>query len=568
MPKRVVIIGAVALGPKVASRLRRLDPDAEITVIDKDDLISYGGCGIPYYVGGDINELEDLYSTASHARRDAEFFRTCKGITILTRVEARAIDRKGKSVKIRHMQDGREELLSYDKLVIATGSTPVRPPFPGADLPRVQIVSNLHNAESVKNLLKQGKVGRAVIVGAGAIGIELAEAMTDLWGVETTLVEMSDQVLPMALGKTIGRIVKRQLEEHGVQVLLSERVIRISEDPDKGNLRVETYSGILPCDLVVLSTGTRPNSMMAAEAGVAVGKSGGIMVDSRLRTSDPDIYAGGDCIELRHLISGENVIMPLGSLANRQGRVIAANINGDNNLFTGTVGTFAMKVFDLGVSKAGLTFRQAGEAGFDPVFAVISQPDHAHFYPSSQLMYMTLIADRQSRKILGIEAAGRNGAAVKARIDSVAVMLRHGVDVDEICCLETGYAPPFSSAMDVANNAGNTLDNILTGRNRPIGAAEFIVKFRSGEIQVLDVREAPTAAPFVEKYKEKWLNIPLSELRVRFTEIPPEKSFCIICDTGPRSYEAQVILDAKGITDTLNVQGGYAMILAIDLALL
>ncbi len=568
MPKRVVIIGAVALGPKVACRLRRLDPDAEITVIDRDDLISYGGCGIPYYVGGDVNELEDLYSTASHARRDSEFFRTSKGITILTRVEAMAIDRKGKSIKVRHLQDGREELLSFDKLVIATGSTPVRPPFPGADLPRVQIVSNLHDAETVKNLLKQGKVGRAVVIGAGAIGIELAEAMTDLWGVETTLIEMADQILPMALGKTIGRIVKRQLEEHGVKVLLSERVIRIGKDPDNGSLRVETYSGILSCDLVVLSTGIRPNSMIAAEAGIAVGKSGGILVDSRLRTSDPDIYAGGDCIELRHLISGENVIMPLGSLANRQGRIIAANINGGNSLFTGTVGTFALKVFDLGVSKAGMTFRQAGEAGFDPVFAAVSQPDHAHFYPSSQMMYMTLIADRQSRKILGIEAAGKNGAAVKARIDAVAVMLRHGIDVDEICSLETGYAPPFSSAMDVVNNAGNTLDNILAGKNRPIGTAEFIEKFQHGEIRVLDIRETPTAAPFVEKYKERWLNIPLSELRARFAEIPTDKPCCIICDTGPRSYEAQVILDAKGITDTLNVQGGYAMILATDPGLL
>jgi NADPH-dependent 2,4-dienoyl-CoA reductase/sulfur reductase-like enzyme/rhodanese-related sulfurtransferase len=568
MPKKIVIIGAVALGPKVACRLRRLDPEAEITMVDRDDLISYGGCGIPYYVGGDVNELEELYSTAAHAVRDAEFFRATKGITILTRVEAMTIDRKAKTVKIRHLQDGSEESLPYDKLVIATGSTPVRPPIPGADLNRVRIVSNLHDAEAIKNLLKQGKVGRAVIVGAGAIGVELAEAMTDLWGVETTLIEMADQVLPMALGKTIGRIVKRQLEEHGVQVLLSERVIRIGEDPDKGNLLVETYTGTLPCDLVVLSTGIRPNSTIAVEAGLAVGRSGGILVDSRLRTSDPHIYAGGDCIEIRHLVSGDNMIMPLGSLANRQGRVIATNINGGSSFFHGTVGTFTLKVFDLGVSKAGLTFRQAGDAGFDPVFAVVSQPDHAHFYPSAQMMYMTLIADRPSRKILGIEAAGKNGAAVKARVDAVAVMLRHGIDIDEVCTLETSYAPPFASAMDVVNNAGNVLDNILAGRNRPIGAAEFIEKFRAGDIRVLDIREAPTAAPFVQKYKERWLSIPLSELRARFSEIPPETSFCILCDTAPRSYEAQVILDAKGITDTLNIQGGYAIILATDPTLL
>ena len=568
MPKRVVIIGAVALGPKVACRLRRLDPDVEITVIDKDDLISYGGCGIPYYVGGDVNELEDLYSTASHAHRDTEFFRTSKGITILTRVEAIAIDRKTKAVKVRHLQDGREELIGYDKLVIATGSTPVRPPFPGADLPMVKIVSNLHDAEAIKNLLKQGKVGRAVIIGAGAIGIELAEAMTDLWGVATTLIEMADQVLPMALGKTITRIVRRELEEKGVRLLLSERVIRIGEDPDNGSLLVETYSGTFPCDLVVLSTGIRPNSALAVEAGLAVGRLGGILVDNRLRTSDPDIYTGGDCIEQRHLVSGENVIMPLGSLANRHGRIIGDNIHGRSNLFTGTVGTFAMKVFDLGVCKAGLTFRQAIEAGFDPVFAVVSQPDHAHFYPSAQFIYMTLIADRRTRRILGIEAGGKNGPAVKARVDAVAVLLRHGVDVDEICSLETGYAPPFSSAMDVINNAGNVLDNILAGKNRPIGAAEFIERFRADEIRTLDVREAPTAAPFVEKYQERWLNIPLSELRERYREMLPDQLYCILCDTAPRSYEAQVILDAKGITNTLNVQGGYAMILATDPTLL
>ncbi len=568
MARKVVIIGAVALGPKVACRLRRLDPEIEITVIDKDDLISYGGCGIPYYVGGDVGEIEDLCSTASHAVRNKEFFRSCKGITVLTRTEAIAIDRKVKTVRVRYLEDMREEDLPYDKLVIATGSSPLRPPIPGADLPRVQVVSNLHHAEAVKDLLKKGKIGRAVIIGAGAIGIELAEAMTDLWGVETTVIEMAEQVLPMALGKTISRVVKRQLEEHGVKLLLSERVIRIGEDPDNGSLLVETYAGTFPCDLVVLSTGVRPSSTLAAEAGLTVGRLGGIIVDNRLCTSDPDIHAGGDCIELRHLVSGQNVIMPLGSLANRQGRIIADNIHGRAGLFTGTVGTFALKVFDLGVSKAGMTFRQAIAAGFDPVFAVVSQPDHAHFYPSPQFIYMTLIADRRTRKILGIEAAGKNGTAVKARVDAVAVLLRHGVDIDEICSLETGYAPPFSSAMDVINNAGNVLDNILAGKNRPIGAAEFIDRFRQDEIRTLDVREAPTAAPFVEKYGDRWLNIPLDELRQRYREIPTDRTFCLLCDTAPRSYEAQVFLESKGVTDTLNLQGGYAMILATDPTLL
>lgn len=563
-PMKVVIVGAVALGPKVACRLRRLDPDVEITVVDKDDLISYGGCGIPYYVGGDVNELEDLCSTAAHAVRDIEFFKTCKGITVMTETEAVSIDRKAKKVLVRHLNDLREEELPYDELVLATGSSPIRPPIPGADLPGVQVVSNLHHAEIVKNLLKQGKVSKAVVIGAGAIGIELAEAMTDLWGVETTLIEMAEQVLPVAIGKTMGKIVRRELEEKGVKLLLSERVIRIGEDPDTRSLLVEAYSGTFSCDLVVLSTGIKANSALALEAGLAVGRLGGIIVDNRLRTSDPEIYAGGDCVELRHLISGENVIMPLGSLANRQGRVIADNIHGRANLFSGTVGTFALKVFDLGVSKAGMTFRQAIAAGFDPVFAVISQPDHAHFYPSPHFIYMTLIADRRTRKILGIEAAGKNGQAVKARVDAVAVMLKHGVDVDEICTFETSYAPPFSSAMDIINNAGNILDNILSGKNRPIGATEFIEKFLAEETRVLDVREQPTAAPMVEKYGDRWLNIPLAELRQRYEELPSDQAFCIICDTAPRSYEAQVFLDSKGKTETFNVQGGYAMILATD----
>jgi len=412
--------------------------------------------------------------------------------------------------------------------------------------------------------MTQGKIGRAVVIGAGAIGLEISEALTDLWGIETTLIEMEDQVLPTLLGKCIARAIATKLRKSGVNLLLEERVMQITKTEDYETLEVHTTSGVLPTDVVILAAGVRPNTDLAGRAGIALGRSGGVLVDRRLRTNDPDIYAGGDCIELRNLVSGENTLMALGSLANRQGRVIATNLSGGSSHFTGTVGTFCVKVFELGVCKAGLTYRQAKETGFDPIYSAVAQPDHAHFYPNAEFIYVSLVADRKTRKILGIEAAGKHGDGVKARVDTVAVTLKNGVDVDEICSLETGYAPPFASAMDVINNAGNSLDNILGGMNRPIDAADFLVEFSRQSRRVLDIRGKREAQSFVDKFGSRWINVPQNELRARYLEVPSDEPLYIICDTGARSYEAQVFLTTKGITDTLHVQGGYAMIKVTD----
>jgi len=562
MAKHIIIVGAVALGPKVACRLRRLDPDLKITVIDKDDLISYGGCGIPYYIGGDIADIEALCSTTSHAIRDPEFFKACKGIKIMPRVEAISIGRKDKTLTIRHLADGKEETLTYDKLVIATGATPVKPPIPGADLPRVFTVSNLHNAKEIKSIITKGQTGKAVVIGAGAIGIEMAEALTDMWGIETTLIEMADQVLPAALGKSISAMVETQLEQNDVRVMCSHRVNRINGDKETGVTSVETDNGTLECDLVVMSAGVRPNTRFAAEAGLAVGGSKALIVDRNMRTTDPDIYAGGDCVELRNLVSGENMTMPLGSLANRQGRIIANNIHGRASKLKGTVGTFCIKVFNTGVATAGLNIAQAESAGFDPVQAIVAQFDRAHFYPDSKFMFIQLIADRKTRKILGIEAIGEQADAVKARVDAVAPLLQFGLDVDDVCVLETGYAPPFASAMDIINNAGNVLDNILENKNTPVDVIDFIKIFQKGEIKVLDLRESSEAAAFIKKYNKRWLNIPQSELRSRLSELPKDETLYLICGTGARSYEAQVVLNQNGFTRIKNIQGGYATMAA------
>lgn len=559
-----MIVGAVALGPKVGCRLRRLDSEALITLIDRDNLISYGGCGIPYYVGGDINDLEDLYSTTAHVIRDKDFFSDCKGVIIRTEMEVVAIDRSDRRLRVRDLRTGEDGEIPYDTLVLATGANPARIPVPGADLPGVFTVSNLHQAERIKDMMKAGKVGRAVVVGAGAIGVELAEAFTDLWGVETTLIEKELKLLPMLLGKNISRIVTRQLQSHGVRVLLNEQVKRIDQDPETQKLLVATGGETISCDLVVLATGVRPCSELASAAGLSIGSQGGILVDNRLRTSDPNIYAGGDCAEYTHLVSGEKTIMPLGSLANRQGRIIATNIAGGSSHFRGVVGTFCMKVFDLGVATAGLSQQKARQAGYDPVAAVVAQADHAHFYPDFELIYMTLVADRRSRKVLGIQATGKNGNAVKARVDAVAVLLEHEVGVDDICSLETGYAPPFSSAMDVVNNVANVLDNILSGMNRPVDVLDFLALFSEKKTRVLDIRGEREAMAGKEKYGRRWLHIPQAHLRARIVEIPRDEQLAILCDTGPRAYEAQVLLDSFGLTNTRIVQGGYAMIKVID----
>jgi NADPH-dependent 2,4-dienoyl-CoA reductase/sulfur reductase-like enzyme/rhodanese-related sulfurtransferase len=563
MPERIIIIGAVALGPKVACRLKRLNPEAEITLIDKDTLISYGGCGIPYYIGGDIADLEGLYSTFAHAIRDKEFFRTDKGVTALTGVEALSINRKEKKLLVRHLNDKREEELEYDKLVIATGATPVKPPFPGVDLSGVHVISNLHQAQAIKTTIADGKVGNAVVIGAGAIGIEMAEALTDLWGVETTLIEMADHVLPAALGKNISAVVEKELKENDVNVLVSQRVVRINGDKENRVTSVETTETTVSCDMVVLAAGVRPNSEIAKDAGLAIGRYGGILVDPCMQTTDPDIYAGGDCVEVQNIVNGQSMLMPLGSLANRQGRIIATNINGGCENFKGAVGSFCLKIFDMGVAKAGLTFQQAVESGFDPEYCVVAQSDRAHFYPDSNFMYMELIADRNSKKILGVEAAGPQGDAVKARVDAVAPLFQYGAAISDICSLEVAYAPPYASAMDIINNAGNCLDNTIKGSHVTVDVQDFLEEFRQEKTRVLDIRSKIQAEPFVKKYGERWINIPQDEFRARVHEVPTDEPLCLLCGSGPRSYEIQVILAAHGITNTRNIQGGYAMILAV-----
>ncbi len=560
--KRVVIIGAVALGPKAACRLKRLDPGAEVLMIDQDRYISYGGCGIPYFISGDVSDIRELMSTSFHMERTPRFFEDAKGVRVKVRTRATAIDRRKKMVRVRDLDSGVEDEIAYDKLVIATGSRPNRLPIPGIDLPGVVSISDLHSAVAVKESIAGGTVDRAAIIGAGAIGCEMAEALSDLWGIETAVIETEDEVLPGILDRSLARLVRTHMEEKGVRLHLGRKVSQIRR-AEGGGLELDTGDDRLRADLVITAVGVRPNSELAREAGLLVSPRGGIVVNRRLETSDPDIYAGGDCIEVMHLVTGKPVHFPQGSLANRQGRVIGTNLAGGAAQFEGTVGSFSIKIFDLAVASAGITPQAALKAGFDAQPALVVQADRAHFYPTQDLVFLQLTVDRKTRRVLGAQAVGKNGDAVVGRINAIAAILAFKATVEDLSNLEIAYSPPFASALDVVNAAGNTAENILDGLNRTMEPAEFEERFLRGQEKdsvCLDVRGPANAAPFVKRFGKRWINIPQETLKNRLAELPEDCELLVVCNSGARSYEALRQLGEAGVTRAVNVQGGVAVL--------
>jgi NADPH-dependent 2,4-dienoyl-CoA reductase/sulfur reductase-like enzyme/rhodanese-related sulfurtransferase len=561
-PKRVVIIGAVALGPKVACRLKRLRPDCQVTMMDQGEYISYGGCGIPYYISGDLSDIKELMSTSFHMLRTPEFFEDAKDVRVRTRTRALAINRERRQVRVLDLLTQREEDLPYDKLVLATGSRPRPLPVPGADLPGVMHVANLGAAMAVRDRIAKGEVDHAVIIGAGAIGCEMAEALSDLWGLDTALVEITPQVLPGILEPGLARMVAKHLRDKGITLHLQETVKEIR--PHAGNnhaLEVVTGQKILPADLVITAVGAVPNTELARQAGLLVSPSGGIVVNRRLQTSDPDIYAGGDCIDNHHLLTGKPVYFPSGSLANRQGRVIGTNLAGGAATFNGIVGSFTLKTFDLAVAGTGLNLTMARREGFDAVEALVIQADRAHFYPTQDLMYLSLVVDKKTRRLLGAHGISHNGDALVGRINSIAALLPFKADLQDLSNLEVAYAPPFAAALDIVNAVANTLENILEGYNRPIEVADFEQCFltdKAADAICLDVRGAANAAPYVDLFGERWLNIPQETLSRRFADIPKDKRLLVVCNSGVRSYEALRQLDTAGLTNAVNLQGGIA----------
>ncbi len=559
--EKIVIIGGVAAGPKAACRVKRLLQNAQVTIIDEDSLISYGGCGIPYYVSGDVSDESELRSTSFHMVRNESFFKDAKGVEALTRTRALAIDRKNKVVQVVHVETGAKQNIAYDKLMLATGSRPFILPIPGVELDGVFTVSNLHKAIEIKKRIAAGQVARAVVIGGGAIGIEMAEALTDLWGVETTLVEFMDQLLPRIVDFPMAAMLAHHLREKGVAVHLGEGAAEILGVEGKVT-GVRTSGRTIEADMVIMAAGVRPRSELARDAGLQLSHMGAIMVNERMQTSDPFIYAAGDCIEVRHLVSGKKFYAPLGSLANKEGRVAGDNMAGIPSVFKGAVGSFIMKAFDVCIGATGLSLDVALAEGYDADVALTAPADRAHFFPTVDNVVFQMVFDRRTRRVLGLQGFGPMGDGISARIDAAAALVGIGANIDDFGTLEMAYAPPFSAAIDSINAAAYVADNICDGRLRKISVSSFLRWMEDFAVQpdwvALDVRHPQEVGPFVEKFGEdRWLGIPYNEVRARYRELPADKTMIVLCDAGTRSFEVQSFLESVGMGKSLVLSGGF-----------
>jgi len=548
---KVVIVGGVAAGPKVAARIVRLMADAEVTIIEKGEFLSYAGCGLPYYVSGVVKEQAELMSTPVGVVRDPVFFQKVKNVRVMSRTEAMKIDRAGKRVQVRNGDNETESWLDYDKLLLATGGVPVVPPLPNVKLDNIFTLHGVHDAERIKALLSQGKARDVVIVGGGLIGVEATEALVEK-GCRVTVVEMLPQILSM-LDWEIAKLVEQHMESHGVKVRTGTKV-----EFFEGSGKVEwvvTDQGRFSADMVILSIGVRPNVQLAQKAGLEIGTTGAIRVDQHMRTSDPDIYAAGDCVECQDLLTGKSCYVPLGSTANKQGRVAANNICGEADTFPAVLGSTVCKVFDYCVARTGLSEAAAGTQGYEVVTAMAPAPDKAHFMPAAKPLLLKLVVDKNSRRLLGAQAAGP-GVGDK-RIDVAAMAITGAMTVDQLANADLCYAPPYAPAMDniitAANVARNKLDGHMVGAS-PMEVHRMMEE--EADFVFLDVR---SPAEYEQVRLPGATLIPLGALRGRLDELPKDKEIVAFCKISLRGYEAALILKAAGFEKVRVMDGGIAM---------
>ena len=546
MKMRIVVIGANAAGAKAASKAKRINPRAEVTLIDRGTFISYDACGIPYYVSDTVAEVKDLMSTPVGVVRDAPFFKKVKGVDVVTGTEAVGIDRQARRVQLLETATGRSFAIEYDRLVIATGSSPFVPRLENADLNNILTVKSIEDAELLKGEAVSGK--SACIVGGGLIGLETAEALQKK-GMKVTIVEMRDQLLPGVLDPEMAFLVGKHLMNK-VELITACRVTGFAGDGAVA--RVITEKGEVPADLVVLAPGVTPNVHLAKDAGLEIGTTGAIAVDSRMCTSDPHIYACGDCCEATHLVTGRKVFVPLGSTANKQGRVAGINAAGGEATFNGILGTSIVKVFNVNAGRTGLTEAEARGCGYDVETVLSPAPDRAHFFPGAKPIALKLVADRTSGKILGLQAVGEG--AVDKRVDAAAAAITFGATADQLAHLDLAYAPPYSAAMDNLIVAADILKNKLAGHARGISPMEVKRKLDEGDdFILLDVR---SPAEHAEVGIEGAKLIPLGALREKLDTLPKEKEIITFCKISLRGYEAQKILDAAGFENAKFMDGG------------
>ena len=543
--KRILIIGGVACGPKAAARARRCDPDARITIVEQGSLISYASCGLPYYVSGTIQRRGALLV------RSAQDFANISEIDVLLATRADEIDRSAHSVRVTNMVTGERSALEYDKLVIATGANAVMPRIEGRDLRGIYPLKNVPDADLMLAEITGGAVKKVVIVGAGLIGIEMCDVLVSR-GLQVTVVEAMDRVLPGALDEEIASPLGRYLARKGVDLRLGERVVRFEGQEGKVQ-RVVTDSRAVDADIVVVAVGVRPNVELARQAGLLLGPTGAIAVTDAMLTNDPDIYAGGDCTENTHLVTGAKVFMPMGSTANKHGRIIGTNVTGGHETFPGVAGTTVVKAMGYHVGRTGLGEKDARDAGFDVVTALVGGTDRPNYYPGSRDMILKLIADRNTGRVLGGQATGW-GEVVK-RIDVLATAITMGSTLDNLANLDLGYAPPYNSPIDLLEQAANVIKNKLDGRADGLTPAQLKTELDSKEdFVLLDVRS--------QREWDTWRLddprarlVPQNALLQKLGELPRDRRIVTFCRGGTRAYQAALTLRSAGFEGVRFTEG-------------
>jgi NADPH-dependent 2,4-dienoyl-CoA reductase/sulfur reductase-like enzyme/rhodanese-related sulfurtransferase len=551
--KRIIVIGGSAAGPKAASRARRMDENAEITIIQKASDLSMASCGYPYYIGGFFDDRDQLLCSPAGVVRDSKFFWNAKKITTKVNTEVTAIDRERKIVEFTNLGSGEKGTAEYDKLIIATGATPRNPPVPGIDLEGITTLQSLADADFLRKVHDEGQIKKAVVIGGGLIGIETCEAL-HLAGIEITMIELLPQLLTF-LDKKMARLVEKYVMSKANVILENGVAAFLGENGKLTAVKLQNGTEI-PCELAVIAIGVSPNTKLATAAGLPVGQTGGIIVDEYMQTNDPDIYAVGDCIEIPNFLTGKPVHAPYGDLANLQGRVAGENvISGNVARFPGTIQTGVCKVFDYGVGATGLSKKNCLKAGITNIETVVNASLDKPGFMDGKLLITKLVVDKPNGIILGAQVIGPGDVSKQLAIWAMAI--KGSLTVEDMINADLPYAPPYSLAIDHSIATAHIMQNKLKGLFTGISSEQLRDKLKNKEpLVLLDVRNP-------NEYEQMRLGIgekliPLGQLRNRLNEMPEDKNAEIItwCKISLRGYEAALILQANGYKNVKVLEGG------------
>ncbi len=538
---KVVIVGGVAGGATAAARIRRLDEQAEIIVFERSGYISYANCGLPYYIGGVIEDPGDL------TLQTPESFFSRFRIHMKVHHEVTAIHPDKKTVSVKNLKSGEVFEESYDKLLLSPGAKPVWPSLPGMDIDRLFTLRTVEDTFRIKEFVAQNEPRSAVMVGGGFIGLEVAENLREL-GLDVTIVQRPRQLMT-PFDADMASFIHAEVRRHGVKLALGYHVEGFEEK--NGGIDVLLKDNApLHADMVVLAVGVTPESALAKEAGLALGIKGSILVNDRMETSVPNIYAVGDAVQVKHYVTGEDVLIALAGPANKQGRIAADNICGGNSRYSGSQGSSVIKVFNMTAATTGINETNAGKAGLDVDTIILSPMSHAGYYPGGKLMTMKVVFEKETYRLLGAQIVGFDG--VDKRIDVLATAIHAGMKATDLKDLDLAYAPPYSSAKDPVNMAGFMIDNISKGLKQ-WHLKDAATLPRDGSVTLLDTR---TVGEYSRGHIEGFKNIPVDELRQRIGEIEAGKPVYVICQSGLRSYIAARILEGYGF-EAYNFAGGF-----------